>query len=339
MPSISVIIPSYNREHLLPETLQSLLPQTMPDWQAIVVDDHSIDSSYEIAESFAKRDARIRCERRLGENRGANVCRNQGLRAASAPYIVFLDSDDLLLPDALERRLRAVQAEPDFDFQVFMTGLFVRQPGDSKLLWNRYTDRDDLQRFLGMDLVWHTSGPIWKRSVLERLGGWDESLPSFQDWDIHVRALIAKLKYRKHATVDCLYRRPQWETSQISSKSVSDPEHLKSHRRIFRRALEMLLAGPPDLRTRRGQVAALYWWLAERWFQIGNVATGLDVWKEARDIGICSRFHHLLGAQALRHLDGRSGRYLLVFLERAFKSVFAGLGSPHFHSAATDVRN
>lgn len=337
MPRISVIIPCYNRESLLPDTLNSLQRQTMPDWEAIVVDDHSGDSSYAVVESFARHDARIRCERRHGGIRGANVCRNQGVTASTAPHVVFLDSDDLLLPDALEGRLRAVEAESDLDFQVFMTGLFVRQPGDSKLLWNRFTERDDLQRFLSMDLVWHTSGPIWKRSALEKLGGLDESLPSFQDWDVHVRALIAKLKYRKHATVDCLYRRPQWQTDQISSKSVSDPEHLKSHRRIFRRALEGLRTGSPDLKASCRQVAALYWWLAERWFKSGYRATALEVWREAQELGICGRFYYLMGSQVLMRLDRRSGRYLLVFLEKAFPAVFAGLGSPHFHSAAIDV--
>lgn len=97
-PSISVITPTYNRAHLLPRVWRSLEKQTFKDFEWIVVDDGSTDNTQEIVDSFA--DSRIRYHR-LSKNLGMNVARNRGVELSKAPYIVFLDSDDELVPEAL----------------------------------------------------------------------------------------------------------------------------------------------------------------------------------------------------------------------------------------------
>src|SRR6266436_2095129 len=102
MSHVSVIIPCYNRESLLGATLDSLLEQTFPHWEAIIIDDDSTDKSMEVARGYARIDSRFRVVSRQGERRGANICRNQGLRIAGGDYVVFLDSDDLLLETCLE---------------------------------------------------------------------------------------------------------------------------------------------------------------------------------------------------------------------------------------------
>lgn len=340
MPRVSVVIPTFNRRKLLPEALDSLLRQTFQDWEAIVVDDGSNDDTFEVASAYARRDPRFRCLPREGEKRGADVCRNQGILAASAPLVVFLDSDDLLLPGAFEYRVHQAEAEPGMDFHVFMTRLFGRNPGDSAVIWNEFSEESDLRRFLRMDLVWHTSGPIWRRDALLRIGGFDESLASFQDWDIHVRALIAGLRYRKVPKVDHLYRRPDWQTDQLSSKSTRELRHLKSHRGMFRRTVDILAgAADPSVRALRAEMRPLYWWLAELWRQTGDTAGALDVWREARALGLCSRFHHRLGSNLLRLHGSRLGRHLLVLSEKLFPSTYDGLGSRTFHPIAKDVRS
>lgn len=337
MVQVSVIIPAYNRAKLLPGTLESLSQQTFQDWRAIVVDDHSTDSTFAVAERFSKRDSRFQCRRRLGRRRGANACRKEGVEASDSPYVIFLDSDDLFLPDALAMRVAAADAAPGLDYHVFMSQVFANSPGDADTLWNIFTEEDDLRRFLRMDLPWHTSGPIWKRSALGKIGGFDESLPSFQDWDLHVRALIGRLKYQKISKVDHLYRRPVRETDQLSSQSTRKAEHLQSHRKIFRRAFDMLNDGGAMTPSIRSDFKALYWWLAERNGQIGEQEEALSVWREAREIGVCNLFHRILGEQILERLDRRIGRYLLVFCEKTFRSIYAGMGSATFHPIASDV--
>lgn len=103
-PKISVITPTYNRAHLLPRVWASLKAQTFSDFEWIVVDDGSTDETESVVASF--KDPRIRYIR-LPENRGVNTARNRGIEASRAPYLVFLDSDDEIVPEALEEIVKA----------------------------------------------------------------------------------------------------------------------------------------------------------------------------------------------------------------------------------------
>ena len=98
-PTFSIITPTYNCAELLKRTARSIFNQTFSDFEWIIVDDGSTDNTQKIISSFA--DSRV-CYIRLSENRGPNAARNEGLRASHAPYLVFLDSDDELVPEALE---------------------------------------------------------------------------------------------------------------------------------------------------------------------------------------------------------------------------------------------
>ena len=152
MPRVSVIIPSYNRADLLAETLDSLITQTYPDWEALVVDDGSQDNSLELAQKYAAKDNRIRAWLRHGEKKGACVCRNQELSMAAGEYIIFLDSDDLLSDTCLEYRIAQMDRMPECGYGVYQTEMFYRQTGDRKILWNICTETPDLHRFLSKDV-------------------------------------------------------------------------------------------------------------------------------------------------------------------------------------------
>lgn len=106
---VSVILPCYNGARYLPECLKSVLAQTMTDFEVIVVDDGSKDKSAEIAEQFARRDARIQVFKQ--ENRGVSAARNVGLDHASGEWVTFVDCDDRLPPDALEVLLASASAD------------------------------------------------------------------------------------------------------------------------------------------------------------------------------------------------------------------------------------
>jgi len=108
-----VITPTRNRWALLQENLQSLQAQTLPAWEHIIVDDGSSDRTGEQVAALQQIDARFRYLPRRGATAGASACRNQGLLAARADLIVFLDSDDLLDPGCLERRVAVMQHNAD----------------------------------------------------------------------------------------------------------------------------------------------------------------------------------------------------------------------------------
>jgi glycosyltransferase involved in cell wall biosynthesis len=108
MPSVSAIIPARDAEATLGQTLDSLLAQTVPDWEAVVVDDGSVDGTAEVALAYAARDPRVRLLRaRAG---GAAAARNAGLALARGRRLLFLDADDWVAPAHLERLLGALAA-------------------------------------------------------------------------------------------------------------------------------------------------------------------------------------------------------------------------------------
>ncbi len=205
---ISIVIPNYNKAGFLCSTLQSLTSQTSSDWEAIIVDDGSTDNSIDIVNEYIEKNARFSLLRNE-TNQGGSVCRNQGLKSAIGDYVIFLDSDDLLSPTCLERRMDVFQQNPENDFLVFPMGTFRNEIGDNQSQWLPKNGQDHLSKFLRHELPWQTMQPIWKRSFLEKLGGFDESYPRLQDVELHSRALmVPDVKYRviEDGVPDCFYR-------------------------------------------------------------------------------------------------------------------------------------
>ncbi|MEN8446626.1 MAG: glycosyltransferase family A protein, partial [Cyanobacteria bacterium J06555_13] len=111
MPAISVIIPTYNAEDIVLETINSVLDQTFTDFELIIIDDGSKDRTVELAEMID--DPRIKVF--AYENAGVCTARNRGIQHASGEFISFLDHDDLWTADKLELQLSALQNNPDAD--------------------------------------------------------------------------------------------------------------------------------------------------------------------------------------------------------------------------------
>ena|SRR5438132_1419331 len=110
MPTISIVIPTYNRAELLKRALESVRAQTFEDWEAVIVNDHSEDDTVEVVARFE--DPRVRL---VNFKSGGVIAasRNYGIRLSRGRIIAFLDSDDLWYPSKLERCLRAMTAEVD----------------------------------------------------------------------------------------------------------------------------------------------------------------------------------------------------------------------------------
>lgn len=101
---VSIIMPAYNSEKYISETLESVLKQTYQFWELQIIDDASTDRTIEIIQTFAKKDDRIKFEV-LNENSGAAVARNRAIEKAEGKYLAFLDSDDFWSPDKLSKQL------------------------------------------------------------------------------------------------------------------------------------------------------------------------------------------------------------------------------------------
>ncbi len=114
---VSIITPFYNSERFLAETVESVLAQTYPHWELLLVDDGSTDASSAIAREYAaRRPGQIHYVAQLGGNRGMDAARNLGERHAQGQILAFLDSDDVWLPDKLSERLAIFDQHPEVGF-------------------------------------------------------------------------------------------------------------------------------------------------------------------------------------------------------------------------------
>ncbi|MHA3771984.1 glycosyltransferase family 2 protein [Verrucomicrobiota bacterium sgz303538] len=177
MKQVSIIIPVYNRAATLPRCINSVLGQTVSDWELIAVDDHSRDDSTKVIESFG--DPRIKVLRHE-QNGGAGVARNTGMKAAQGTYIAFLDSDDEWLPAKLERQIAALEQTGAglclCDFEEIGTD-------GSRVVHRPSADADWSVRLHTVCGVRGGTTPIFRRECLDQVGLMDESLRVLEDWD------------------------------------------------------------------------------------------------------------------------------------------------------------
>jgi hypothetical protein len=189
-PAVSVIIPVYNRAHLIGETLQSVLRQSVDEYEIIVVDDGSTDG---LAGVLAQTQGAIRYLR-TPHSGLPGVVRNAGIAIARGAYIAFLDSDDLWVPDALEQRLEYLTAHPEAgmvysDAVLFddATGQDISRRGETVPLASGWV----VEHLLAAIFI-VTSSVLVRRHVLDEVGVFSED-PSYEteeDWEIFLRIAV-----------------------------------------------------------------------------------------------------------------------------------------------------
>lgn len=182
-PTVSVIIPTYNRAHLVGRAIRSVLNQTYQDFEIIVVDDGSTDNTEEVVKSF--NDPRIRYIRHE-KNRGGSAARNTGIRATYGEFIAFLDSDDEWLPEKLEKQVLICSDE---QIGLVYTGRKVIDSQSGQVLSKIVPDKEGnvYEQLLERDFIGTCSSVMVKKEALENIKGFDETLPARQDWDCWLR--------------------------------------------------------------------------------------------------------------------------------------------------------
>src|SRR5688572_603257 len=183
---VSVVIPCYNQARFLGEAIQSVLCQGYTDLEIIVVDDGSKDGTEEVASGYAKEDPRVRLIRQ--ENRGLAAARNRGLAEAEGEYIVFLDSDDRLVLEALEVGVRELEAHPRC---AFVSGICRKITADGSIVpgWEQFRVRDDPYLELLRSCPVYVPAVMYRRSVFDAVGDFDTSYRAAEDYDLYYRIL------------------------------------------------------------------------------------------------------------------------------------------------------
>lgn len=169
---VSVIIPSYNSEKYIGETLASVCAQTYPDFEVLVMNDCSQDRTPEIVEKYAQKDPRIHLINLPG-NKGVSHARNQGVEKASGEWIAFLDSDDMWTKDKLEKQLELQKSlrekEPSIEDPEFLfTGSsFIDENGDPLASVLHVPERVDFSELLKQNII-SCSSVLIRRSLIQK---------------------------------------------------------------------------------------------------------------------------------------------------------------------------
>ena len=199
-PIISIVIPLFNRESLIRQTLDSLLKQTFQEWECIIVDDHSQDNSYNAAERYVDLDNRFRVYLRPDKmKKGANSCRNYGLLQAKGKFIYWLDSDDIPHPKLLEYSFKCLN-DSNYDYVRFNRTLFF---GEFKpemieakeLLQDRELRYSPslIESMLLNDLEFNTCNVVWRKTSLNN-EGFCEDIVYADEWEFYSRLLMLELR-------------------------------------------------------------------------------------------------------------------------------------------------
>lgn len=182
-PSVTVIIPSYNRADLLARAVRGVLAQTMPDWELIVVDDGSTDHSAAVMAGFLN-DPRIRWVPQ--PHVGVSAARNRGAAQARGEFLAFLDQDDVWMPAKLERQRSLMRSDPAMVLSA--TWSEVVDPAGRPLSLFRPDAEGIRDRLVETNVLQGgASSTMARRTAFESLGGFDPELQFSCDWDMWLR--------------------------------------------------------------------------------------------------------------------------------------------------------
>jgi glycosyltransferase involved in cell wall biosynthesis len=178
---ISVVIPCYNQAHYLGEAIESVLAQSYPYFEIVVIDDGSTDNTSEVAGRYP----RVRCIRQ--DNQGLSAARNIGLRHSEGEYVIFLDADDRLLPEALEAGIECLKTHPECAFTFGSYRLIASDGSFLKQRRQPVVDKDSYAALLQRNYIGVPAVVMYRRAVFASVGGFDASVDASADADMYLR--------------------------------------------------------------------------------------------------------------------------------------------------------
>ena len=218
-PLVSVIIPTYNMEQHIAETLNSVQSQTLESWEAIVVDDCSTDLTAQIVSNFVEQDPRIRYYRLPKNSNLPAVPRNYGIQQARGKYVALLDHDDAWNPQKLQRQVQVL--EEDEDLAMVHSQLWVVR--DGRRFWGIFYLRSPRQCIaVESSLKWRNviqcSSVMARKVVIQDLGGFDESLElrAVEDYHLWYR-MSQQHRIAFISEIHGMYRHDKSSTSSIEN--------------------------------------------------------------------------------------------------------------------------
>jgi len=207
IPLVSILIPAYNAEPWIADTIASALAQTWPRTEIIIVDDGSTDRTLRVARRFASGTVSVVTQ----ENHGAAATRNRAFSLCQGDYIQWLDADDLLAPDKISRQMEAI--DPERDKRTLLSaawGYFIHRPHRAHFsptaLWSDLSPSEWLIRKMEQNLHMQTATWLVSRALTVAAGPWDTRLLGDDDGEYFCRVLLQSDGVRFSPAAKVFYR-------------------------------------------------------------------------------------------------------------------------------------
>ncbi|UJH92512.1 glycosyltransferase family 2 protein [Antarcticibacterium sp. 1MA-6-2] len=192
-PFISIIMATYNRAHFLEESLQYIIEQSFHDFECLIIDDGSTDSTSQIIDELCLRDSRFKYfQRKDNYKKGLPGCRNFGLDNAKGEYVIFFDDDDIPHPKLLEWTVRKIEAH-NVDYcrylRTVFQGKFEREFNNDEEYGVKVLDSCVVEKMICGEIPFNSCQVLWKKSCFKDLR-FDENLMFAEEWECYTRILL-----------------------------------------------------------------------------------------------------------------------------------------------------
>jgi glycosyltransferase involved in cell wall biosynthesis len=222
---VSFIIPTFNRANVLGKSIQSVLDQTEENWELIIVNDGSTDDTENVVQPYLK-DDRVRYV--YQENKGVSSARNFGASLANSDYLIFLDSDDIVLPELL--KILKVNLYGEFDIICWEV---IKSKNGRKKLWKPI--RLDAM-YKGITATFLAGSICYRKALFNQVGGYDVNLLFGENYELGLRiSQVDNLKIKIIHKPLSQYNLPQIRLSNsLSNKLISYDYLYKKHRKLYK---------------------------------------------------------------------------------------------------------
>jgi glycosyltransferase involved in cell wall biosynthesis len=278
MPIISVVIPAYNSELTIKETIESVQKQTFTDFEIIVIDDGSQDNTIGVVKSLVKSEPRLRMV--TYENGGVSVARNRGIEIAQGKFISLLDADDLWTPDKLELQLKALKDHPEAGVAYSWTNP-VDEQGKILFLGNCPVYEGNVYgELLQTNFLSSGSNILARREAIESINGFSTDFATASDWDFYLK-LASKWSFVVIPKYQILYRQ------RSNSMSSNIESIMQESCAILEKAYQI---APAELQSDLNKsLNNLYLYFAELYLNRSKDAKSID--QVGRNLWIAIRFY------------------------------------------------
>jgi glycosyltransferase involved in cell wall biosynthesis len=192
-PLVSIIIPTYNRAHLIGETLDSVLAQTYSRWECIVVDDGSTDKTAKLLATYCEKDERFQYYKRpIDRIKGANACRNYGFEKSKGDFVIWFDSDDLMVLNHIALKVEQI-LKNNVDFVISQTTNFKDNKLQEPYKYSKPAYGITAEDFILRKIHWYTYDVMLSRAIATKIS-YHEKMKSWQDYYYFCQMLLITTK-------------------------------------------------------------------------------------------------------------------------------------------------